>query len=250
MPNPATRWFEWSGSDGVIKYYDKTEKKNISVGDKFAFILLDQLSVVKGWHEPSGSGITSNEVRDMKAERLVVRAFKGGQLAEGFYSSIRDSVMARGGYYTKSLYIAYKPDPKKDELALGNLQLAGAALNGWIDFLGEGNTREEIWKKGIYINGWTEDKKGKIVWRTPKFSIVKITEGSNAQALELNKKLEAYFTEYFKRSRTEQVQSSATPAPAQEPEHAAPTRAAESPAPAHAAASDEPPIENYDAVPF
>lgn len=85
IKNPATRWFEWAGGDeGGIKHYDKEAKADVKVALPFTFLLLDELSTVKGWHEPSESGIYANEVRDTRQDALVVRAFKGASWRAAF----------------------------------------------------------------------------------------------------------------------------------------------------------------------
>jgi len=216
-PNPSTRWHEWSGQDGVIRYYDREKKENITVGDKFVFILLDQLAVVKGWHDPSDSGITSNEVRDTKAETMIVKAFKGGILAEGLYASIRDRIKAQGGHFTANLYIAFK---LQDKLALGSLQFKGAALNAWVDF--SKANRADLYKKAIRINGFTEGKKGKITFRVPKFSISEITEQTDADAKALDEQLQIFLKGYFSRTRTQQVESPKAHEPLEEQEEYVP----------------------------
>ena len=111
-PNPCTRWYEWDGANGGVRYYDKEAKKNIPVPDSFVFILLDELGTIKGWHDASDSGIYSNEVRDTKQETLLVKSFKGGVLAEGLYANIRDRVTSKavGGKFSMSCYIGYKSE--------------------------------------------------------------------------------------------------------------------------------------------
>jgi hypothetical protein len=130
--NPSTRWFTWAGGgdQGYIEWYDKDAKQNVKVDGPFTFLLLDELSTVKGWHEASESSIYANEVRDLRQETLVVKSFKGGELAAGLYADIRDKIVAKGGHYHGSVYIAYK---EGEELRLGNLGLKGAALSacGW-----------------------------------------------------------------------------------------------------------------------
>ena len=208
ISHPCTRWFEWKGEQGKIQYYDKNSKANVDVGNDFKFILLDQLSVVKGWHEPSESGITSNEVRDTKAETMVVRAFKGGLLAEGFYAQIRDRVKASGGRFNATLYIAYKDGPDLT-LKLGALQIKGAALNAWVEFVKK--NRDDLYKKGIYIKGSTEGKKGSVTFQVPNFRLIETNDATNAQAVELDKVLQEYLTNYFKRTRIEQVAQAPAP---------------------------------------
>jgi hypothetical protein len=200
QPNPATTWFEWSGSSGDIRYYDKRDKKNVAVALPFTFILLDQLSTVKGWHDASESGIYANEVKDTRSEPFVVKAFKGGILAEGFYSQIRDRVIAHGGHFTANLYIAYKGETQLD---IGSLQFKGAALGAWMEFNKE--NRADVFKKAVVIDGYNEGKKGQVVFRTPKFRLKEIAEDTNDQATDLDRQLQSYLASYFKRTRIEQA---------------------------------------------
>ncbi len=69
-PNPSTRWFEWNGEHGLVRYYDKQAEQQVEVGDDFTFMLLDQLGTVKGWHDASDSGIYANEVKDTRQDVL------------------------------------------------------------------------------------------------------------------------------------------------------------------------------------
>lgn len=195
-PNPCTRWFEWGGADGTIKYYDKEKKENVVVGEKFTFIVLDQLSTVKGWHDPSQSGITSNEVRDTRVEPMSVRSFKGGAIAEGLYKEIRDRVNSAGGKFTTNIYIAYKDGA---DLKLGSLQFSGAALSAWMEF--HKCCRADILKQAVTINGSDEGKKGSVTFKTPKFSLTNIAEDTNEQATAIDIELQKYLDAYFKRTR-------------------------------------------------
>jgi len=200
LPHPCSRWFEWSGGSGIVRYYDKTAKENVEVGSDFTFILLDKLCTIKGWHDASDSGIYSNEVRDQRAETMVVKAFKGGVIAEGLYSQIRDRVNAAGGNFTQNLYIAFKVG---NELQIGSIQFKGAALNAWVEF--EKANRGELYEKAIRIKGFTEVQKGRITFRMPVFKLVEITPETNEEAKQLDKTLQKFLEFYFKRTRTEQT---------------------------------------------
>lgn len=205
-PNPATRWFEWDGSEGNIRYYDKAAKETVTVDLPFTFMLLDQLACVKGWHDSSESGIFSNEVKDTRAETLVVKAFKGGVLAEGFYSAIRDKIIAQGGHFTSNCYIAFKPsgdDSEDATLAIGSLQFKGAALSSWMEFAKK--RRADLYTSAIRITGFHEGKKGKIIFRVPTFALVPVSDEANAQATDLDRELQEYLKSYFGRTRVEQA---------------------------------------------
>lgn len=219
-PNPATKWFEWNGETGAFRYYDKEAKKTVPVPLPFTFLLLDELAVVRGWHEPSESGITSNEVRDTRSEPFVVKSFKGGKIAEGFWSQIRDRVGNEGGRFNANLYIAYKETMNgQSELKIGSLMLHGTALSSYFDWRKEeGNDKENVGGKlvpvryvhGIAVKKFAEGKQGKVVYRYPVFEITPTHEKTDEAAAELDKDLQKYLDGYFKRTRVEQVESPVT----------------------------------------
>jgi hypothetical protein len=199
-PNPCQRWIEWSGSKGEFKYYDKEKKQTISIPDGFTFIMLDQLATVKGWHDASESGIYANEVWDIRQDVLVVKAFKGGVLAEGPYRSIKDKIVSVGGHFVSNVYCAIKID---GELALAAVQFKGAALNSWVQFSKE--NRASLYKMAVRCKGFDTGKKGKVEYRTPIFNVMEISPETDAKAIELDKTLQAYLKSYFSRTKTEQV---------------------------------------------
>jgi hypothetical protein len=201
-PNPAVRWFEWNGEQGVVRYYDKESKKNIDVGSDFTFLLLDQVGRVGGWHDASDSGIYSNEVKDTRQETLIVKALKGGTLAEGLYRDIKDRVKSEGGQYVANCYIAFKNGG--NGLAIGSLRFKGAALHAWADFTKD--HRSDLYAKAIRINGFTEGKKGKVVFRVPFMETKDVSPETNDAAVELDRKLQEFFDGYFKRTKREQVE--------------------------------------------
>ena len=200
LQNPCARWIEWDGSAGAFRYYDKMEKKNVSLGDSLTFILLDQTATIKGWHDSSDSGIYANEIRDIKQDVLVVKAFKGGLLAEGQYGKIRDRVIAQGGHFTANLYVAIKTDA---DLVIGSVQFKGAALAQWMEFAKA--HRADLYKQAVRCKGFVEGKKGKIVFRTPVFHLAEVTPETDAKALDCDRVLQEYLKSYFSRTRIEQV---------------------------------------------
>jgi hypothetical protein len=198
--NPSTRWFTWAGGDegGYIVWYDKDKKENVKVDLPFTFLLLDQLSTVKGWHDPSESGIYANEVRDTRQEALVVRAFKGGELASGIYASIKDRIVAQGGHYHASLYIAYKDG---DSLKIGNLGLKGSASGAWMDF--KKGAGKKVNEQAVMITGYSQEKKGSTVYRVPKFALKEVSEATNQQAVALDVELQAFLADYLRQPKAE-----------------------------------------------
>lgn len=208
--NPATRWFEWAGAEdkGFVRWYDKDAKTEVKVEFPFTFLLLDELSTIKGWHEPSESGIYANEVRDTRQEVLVVRSFKGDELANGVYKDIKDRIVATGGQYAASLYIAYKDG---DTLKIGNLTLKGAAAGMWMQFKREtppakdvnGKTIKGYFGGAIKITGFNDAKKGRNNYRIPVFKLIEVNPETNKQAIALDAELQTFLAEYLKRPKAE-----------------------------------------------
>ena len=218
--NPCTRWFEWSGGNdgGVVRYYDKEAGASVNVGDKFAFLLLDELASIKGWHDASDSGIYSNEVRDTRQDVLVVKSFKGGELASGLYAQIRDRVGNFGGHFHASCYIAYKDG---DIYKLGNIGFKGAALMAWMAFkkqAGRKDGRPAYYVDAVRINGFDEGTKGRVVFRTPKFALASASDDANDKALALDKDLQAFLAEYTKRVRVDQAETTKAATPSRDVE--------------------------------
>lgn len=210
IKNPSTRWFEWSGGDegGFVRWYNKEAERQEKVEGAFTFLLLDELATVKGWHEGSESGIFSNEVRDTRQDVLVVRSFKGGELVSGLYKDIRDSIVAKGGHFCVSIYLAYKDG---ETLQIGNLNLKGAALSAWMDFKKSVPSRKDANGKSVRayfvdavtIAGFVEAKKGGTTYRVPKFALKPVTPETNQQAIALDADLQAFLGDYFKRPKAE-----------------------------------------------
>lgn len=203
LANPSQRWFEWNGEKGLVRYYDKEKKENVDVPLPFTFMLLDELASVRGWHDPSQSGIYSNEVRDTTQEVMVVKSFKGGTIAEGKYREIKDRVNAAGGDYTANCYIAFRQGD--GSYAIGSIRFKGAALGAWMDFRKQ--HRNELYKKAVKIVSYTEGKKGKVVFRVPQMALNSVSPDSEATAVDLDKELQEFLTAYLTRNKRDQAES-------------------------------------------
>lgn len=216
--NVSTRWFTWAGGgdQGYIEWYDKDAKENRKVDGAFTFLLLDELSTVKGWHEASESGIYANEVRDLRQETLLVKAFKGGELATGLYADIRDKIVAKGGHYHGSIYIAYK---EGEELKIGNLGLKGAALSAWMEFKksapskknADGKSLKAYFVDAVTVTGFADGKKGGTKFRVPTFALKPVGDDTNARAVELDAELQAFLADYLKRPKAEAAKPQEAP---------------------------------------
>jgi hypothetical protein len=190
LQNPAKRWFEWDGANGGLKFYDKELASNVSLEGKPMFLVLDILSTIKGWHDASDSGIFSNEVRDTRTDVLVVKSFKGGDIANGLYANIRDKVKANGGKFVANIYCGMKIG--NDGLSICSIQFKGAAFSAWAEFVKA--HRGELYKKAIVITGSTQEKKGATIFHVPVFAMKDVSPETEATAIELDKELQSYLS--------------------------------------------------------
>ena len=201
LQNPCKKFIEFKGDAGVFQYWDKNapnpeSKKpgaNIEMPLPIGFIVLDELSTIKGFNESSRSGVYANEVHSVKNQTLHVRTFKGGTSISGKYAEIKDKVKAIGGKYCKSIYAALILKDKSLELV--NFQLTGAAFKAWIDKTTDANSEVMVVSKTI------EAKKGKVVYQIPVWGAAGMTDELRAEAIEMDKKVQ----EYLKARKVEEV---------------------------------------------
>lgn len=197
--HPSKRWTEYNGENGSFRYYDKEAVKedgskgdNVELGASIVFLYLDTTYTVTGWSEANGCGILANEVKDISNGVLSVKPFKGNTEPKiGTWNSIKDSVKAMGGKFTANVYIAFKG--RSGALEIGVLQLKGAAYAAWNEFAkskGKG-----IYDGAVKVVDHKDGKKGSVKFKTPIFGMIAASEASNAEALELDKELQAFFKE-------------------------------------------------------
>ena len=190
LVNPAKFFYEWDGGDGGFKYFDK------SLGEKgekvkqelpFTFIPLDVLVTIKGFNESEQKGYWSNEIRqfDIKTGILTVRSKAGVEMI-GTYEQVKAKLGTKGADYCQSVYCATKGADGK--LVLNNIQIKGAALGAWIEFVKKNNINEVA----VAVKDMVKKKKGRVDYVEPVFSAVKIKEETNQEAIELDKLLQEY----------------------------------------------------------
>jgi hypothetical protein len=202
LTNPAQQFYEWVGSKGCLRYFDKSKGEkgeNVLVKLPFTFLVLDRLSSIKGFSERDNSSFWSNEVRDIKNDTLSVRT-KKGVVATGLYDSLAH-VLNQGACYNQSVYIAIKKD---NDFVIVNLALHGSAIGEWIELC----KRKNVYKGAITISEGIPMKKGATSYFAPKFKInPEIKPETEERCIALDKELQEYLKAYFNRSRTEQQEN-------------------------------------------
>ena len=188
--NPAGKFFEWKSNEKTFVYFDKDTKTNVTVPLPFKFLVLDELHTIKGWNDATESGIYANEVKFISRDEMVVKPFKGNEIARGLYKDIKEKAKAAGGHYVKSIYIML------EDGSIANLQLKGAACQAWGDFTSKGKQR--LLDEWVSVVGFDEAKKGSVKYTTPIFGyLASIGDAENDLANEAFNTLEAYLKTYL-----------------------------------------------------
>lgn len=201
LVNPAKIFAKWTG-EGKFIYYDKETSTNIILPDDFTFIVLAEYITIKGWDENAGSGIYSNEIKDLQKETLNIRSFKGGELLVNvYYKDAKEKIMALGGWFCSSVYIAYKNS--NNELEIGNISFERSSLGAWFDFKKE--NKAGIYTHAIQLDGKISAKKGSTNYFIPVFKLVKISGSTEEKAGELQKELMQYHKKYFNKLPTDDI---------------------------------------------
>jgi hypothetical protein len=193
LTNPANAFIKYKAEDGTFEFFDKSlgEKgENVKIKLPCRFIVLDQLSTIKGWNDSTKSMIYSNEIHYLKDELLKVKSFKGDLSIIGKYDDIKDEIALKGGKFCSSVYVAMKT---KDGYELNNFQFTGAALGAWFEFQKKNNLETccvEI--KSEHSSG----KKGKVEYCIPIFYKLELTTDQVALASKMDEELQKYFVAY------------------------------------------------------
>lgn len=208
--NPASKFIEWD-STGGWKYYDKDKKENVSIPMETPFIVLDQLNTAKGWSDKKGSGIWSNEVRKI-SDQLTVRT-KEGILAIGKWSEIKANPICEGAKFTKSVYVMAKIG---SDYELVNFQFKGSSLTSWIELNDSVGGDSGLYGDKVFsCTEATDEKKGSVQFKKPKFSIVakSLSQEAAEQADNMDKLLQAHLDAYLGQAKEDEEEPTvATPA--------------------------------------
>lgn len=210
LMNPAVKFIDWDSEKGCFKTYDKVKKENVTIPLPVRFYVLDELATIKGFCDKTQNGIWSNEVKDIGKQPLkVMSKGKDGKmvtLAEGLYADIKDSLVANGGKYTRSLYAAMLDE--NEEYQIVNFQLKGAAFSGWLDFV---NTNKNlVLSDEIICEDFKKEKKGATKYTIPVFTSEKASEEGNEAAIKLDVELQEYMRSYFSNKPQEYVTDTPT----------------------------------------
>lgn len=189
LENPCKKFIDFKGDKGAFVYWDKEAEKQIEIKLPIFFIVLDELATITGFNKKHDCGIYSNEVHRTADELLRVKTFSGGEEIVGLYSDIKDSIIAMGGKYTKSVYALLIKSDKSTEMV--NFKFKGASFSGWLE------KKFNVDRSAVGIMSLREDINGNIKYQIPIFQKFKMTEDLRERAIAADIVLQDYLEKYF-----------------------------------------------------
>lgn len=187
--SPCTRYFEWNGNvdNGHFKYYDKEQKKEIVAPMPFSFIVLDELTTIKGFSKADDGFYFSNEVRNTSKDILSVKTKKGLK-ASGVWIDIKGQLT--GSDFCKSVYVMHNDN---GTFKIGNVSIMKSALTGWFDFC-KANVLSKCW---VNVSETIKNKNGVVTFLSPKYDAKVAGDAEIKAAKELDLVLQEYLTSYL-----------------------------------------------------
>jgi hypothetical protein len=192
LENPCKKFIDFKGNDGKFFYYDKEKEEQVEITIPMYFIVIDELATISGFNKKHGCGVYSNEVHRTTDELLRVKTFKGGEEIVGLYSDIKDSIIALGGKYTKSVYALMIYPTGATEMV--NFKFRGSSFSGWLE------KKFNVTKSAVGIVGLEDEVNGTITYKVPVFKKFKMSEELRQRAIAADEVLQTYLAEYFARA--------------------------------------------------
>lgn len=194
LVNPCKKFIEFKGGDGIFQYWDKSKEVNIKLPLPIRFIVLDELSTIRGFNQDTASSIYSNEVHNLSTQPLTVRTFKGNIRLTGIYADIKSDIIKISGKYCKSIYAALITGPSQLEFV--NFQLKGAAFSAWID------KNIDLQNQAVKVSKLIDGKKGNVTFKIPVYEAEEIDPLLLSKASEIDVMLQEFLSDYEEASST------------------------------------------------
>lgn len=175
IKSPVKYYINFSGETGAFTYWDSVEKKNVALED-LDMIVMDTRGSVSGWSDEHNSKIFSNYFRTTK-EKINVRA-GDKDLLTGTYLADKTKIKELGGKYQVNIFALV--DINGDWVP-AVLQLTGSSLAAWSAFT-ETNKIWDIYKSLLVVRRGNQQKKGRVLFYTPEFSLEAVTDKVSSMA--------------------------------------------------------------------
>ncbi len=174
--NPCRFKITWKSSTKSFSAYDLVQKVTVDLPSN-QFTVVAETITIAGFNQEQNLGIFSNEIKNTKTEKLIVRT-KNGILIEGFYTDIKDKLKLLGGNFANNVYVVLK----SGETAY--IQLSGAPLKVWFEL-------KEKHKGTLLMTNWitigkdaNTGKKGSVTYHTPILTLASPLTAKENEASE------------------------------------------------------------------
>lgn len=175
IKSPVKCYISFSGETGVFSYWDSAEKKNVALED-LDMIVMDTRVSISGWSDENNCRIFSNYFRTTK-EKITVRA-GDKDLLTGTYAEDKVKIKELGGKYQINIFALV--DINGDWVP-AVLQLSGSSLAAWSTFT-ETNKIWDVYKSLLVVRKGPQQKKGRVLFHTPEFSLEALTDKVSGMA--------------------------------------------------------------------
>lgn len=175
--SPVAKYLDWDSAERTFKHYNKEAKKTEHIKIPTSFVVLKEMATIVGFHEPTQSGIYSNEVSavNLKKEELTVKTSKGLTIAKGFYGDIKPTLATSGAKFGMAVYALMDGE-------LVCLKLKGSSFSAWFDFVAE--NRKLFLTNLVDILSVVDMKKGATKYTQPVFTLGKVIEPAISEKAE------------------------------------------------------------------
>lgn len=175
IKSPVKYYINFSGETGIFSYWDSAEKKNVALED-LDMIVMDTRVSISGWSDENNCRIFSNYFRTTK-EKITVRA-GDKDLLTGTYAEDKVKIKELGGKYQINIFALV--DINGDWVP-AVLQLSGSSLAAWSTFT-ETNKIWDVYKSLLVVRKGPQQKKGRVLFYTPEFSLEALTDKVSGMA--------------------------------------------------------------------
>ncbi len=206
LVNIAKIFIQWKSKNEKFSYYSKEKEVDVMLPMPFTFIPLHVCHTVKGYNHKKTKTFIANEVENLSTDVLTLTSYNNVTKerkieSKGLYADIKEG-FDQNVKFTESIYAALKN--KKGELSIVNLQLNGAGLHHWFDFI----KKNDIWKGSVKVTETTDEKNGDVKYKAPVYEIDKISQADDIKAGELQGQIKEYLAKYFAKNATSTISES------------------------------------------
>ncbi len=176
--NPAQHYITFNGETGTFIYWDGTKSVMLETLD---LVVVDIVSSISGWSDVHNARIWSPYFKSTKDTVSIKCGNK--DLMTASYNVDKEKIKAAGGKFQSNVFALADVN---GEFVPVVLQLAGSSLSVWSTFVEE-NKLSRVYQSLVSVTRGDQEKKGRVVYYKPRFTLEPLPEELKAQADEFDK---------------------------------------------------------------